>query len=324
MEIFDNKVYNNMDGMTEDHLLRIQKDEFSTVTVVNQHGVAYSHGDLVNHEDVLTITATFVDNYEKKYLKLNGVDFTSGDEHEVAGAILIEIASRGEAYDLARTATNGNVVVTRNGIAVEDGADAVRYGEKLTIIANIEDGYELASLEVNNEAIESGEVFVVGAENVSIEMVGAIITYNITYNLDGGENNEANPSTYTITTPTITLEPATKDYHTFNGWYTNEEFTGDSVSEIEVGSFGNITLYAKLDANEYTITYMDGETEIEGLSPATYTFGSITPLPLEAEKEDYTFDGWYDNAELSGDVVVSIGAEAHGNKTFYAKFTLSE
>lgn len=70
-----------------------------------------------------------------------------------------------------------------------------------------------------------------------------------------------------------------------------------------------------------TITYMDGESEITGLTPTTYLEGIGATLPTEVTKQDYTFDGWYNNAGLTGDVVTEIGTSATGNKTFYAKFT---
>lgn len=46
------------------------------------------------------------------------------------------------------------------------------------------------------------------------------ITYNINYILNGGTNSANNPSTYTVETEDITLEPATKTGYTFDGWYT--------------------------------------------------------------------------------------------------------
>lgn len=72
---------------------------------------------------------------------------------------------------------------------------------------------------------------------------------------------------------------------------------------------------------ERTITYMDGESEITGLTPTKYAETVGATLPAEVTKEGYTFNGWYDNAELTGDAITSIGTSATGNKTFYAKFT---
>ena len=69
------------------------------------------------------------------------------------------------------------------------------------------------------------------------------IVYDITYDLDGGENGD-NPATYTVVTPTITLADATKEGFTFDGWFSDAGKTS-AVTEIPLGSTGAVTLYAK-------------------------------------------------------------------------------
>ena len=82
-----------------------------------------------------------------------------------------------------------------------------------------------------------------------------IITYEITYELDGGINNIDNPNTYTIETSTIILEEATKEGYTFLGWYDNAEYSGESMAEITLGTTEDMTLYAKWSINSYEINY---------------------------------------------------------------------
>jgi uncharacterized repeat protein (TIGR02543 family) len=43
------------------------------------------------------------------------------------------------------------------------------------------------------------------------------------------------------------LLPASKENATFTGWYENETFTGDAVTEIAKGSTGDIALWAKYE-----------------------------------------------------------------------------
>ena len=69
-------------------------------------------------------------------------------------------------------------------------------------------------------------------------------TYNITYTLDGGTNAANNPADYTVETATITLADASKDGHTFEGWYSEAAFT-NQVTEIATGSTGDVVLFAK-------------------------------------------------------------------------------
>jgi uncharacterized repeat protein (TIGR02543 family) len=69
-------------------------------------------------------------------------------------------------------------------------------------------------------------------------------TYKITYKLNKGTNNKSNPSTYKITTSTITLKNPTRKGYTFSGWYSDSKFK-NKVTKITKSSTGNKTLYAK-------------------------------------------------------------------------------
>ena len=70
------------------------------------------------------------------------------------------------------------------------------------------------------------------------------ITYDITYTLDGGTNAANNPADYTVETATITLADASKEGHTFEGWYSEAAFT-NQVTESATGSTGDVVLFAK-------------------------------------------------------------------------------
>jgi len=67
--------------------------------------------------------------------------------------------------------------------------------------------------------------------------------YNITYELNGGTNNENNPATYK-TGDSFELAVPTKEDGLFLGWYTDSGFE-NFVKEIKDDSVGDITLYAK-------------------------------------------------------------------------------
>ena len=92
------------------------------------------------------------------------------------------------------------------------------------------------------------------AEDITLYAKWNIITYSINYELADGLNHLSNPSSYTIETNTIILSAPTKEGYTFEGWYSDSNFT-NYVSEITIGSIGNLTLYAKWNINSYNITY---------------------------------------------------------------------
>jgi len=71
-----------------------------------------------------------------------------------------------------------------------------------------------------------------------------IISYKITYKLNKGTNNKANPSKYTIESNKITLKSPTRKGYTFAGWYSDCKLK-KKVTTIAKGSIGNKTLYAK-------------------------------------------------------------------------------
>ena len=67
--------------------------------------------------------------------------------------------------------------------------------------------------------------------------------YKITYKLNKGKNNTANPKTYTSEDEIKFKKPTRSGYH-FVGWYTDSEYK-NQISVIEKGSEGSLTLYAK-------------------------------------------------------------------------------
>ena len=67
--------------------------------------------------------------------------------------------------------------------------------------------------------------------------------YKITYKLNKGKNNTANPKTYTSEDEIKLKKPTRSGYH-FVGWYTDSKYK-NQIRVIEKGSEGSLTLYAK-------------------------------------------------------------------------------
>ena len=81
-----------------------------------------------------------------------------------------------------------------------------------------------------------------------------LVTYSITYELDGGINKD-NPTNYNEETETIILKDPEKSGVKFAGWYTADN---SPVTKIKKGSTGNITLYAKW------VTDIEGKVFVRG------------------------------------------------------------
>ena len=95
--------------------------------------------------------------------------------------------------------------------------------------------------------------------------LGGLEFYKITYILDGGTNDSANPSIYTWETENFYLWSASREGYQFEGWYRDAGFT-QKVSFIMKGSTGDITLYAKW-------TPMVSDITIERPARTTYKVG---------------------------------------------------
>ena len=162
----------------------------------------------------------------------------------------------------------------------------------------------------------SGEVAALSG-NTTITAAWTAEEYDITYNANGGTGAE--DGTYTIESETITLPTPTKTGYTFGGWYENETFAGNAVTEIAAGTVGDKTFYAKWTAVEYDITYnANGGT---GAENGTYTIESETITLPTPTRTGYTFGGWYEDETFAGSAVTEIAAGTVGDKTFYAKWT---
>ena len=99
----------------------------------------------------------------------------------------------------------------------------------------------------------NGTTFIVGEGVTTLTVTGTAETYTITYNLDGGTNNNLNPSTYTIETNDITLASPTKIGYGFIGWTGNGTTEPTKNLKLVRGSTGN---------KEYTAHWTDAVARI--------------------------------------------------------------
>lgn len=122
------------------------------------------------------------------------------------------------------------------------------------------------------------------------------ITYTISYELNDGTNNNNNPSSYTIETPTITLQDPTKSGFDFVGWF---DENGNKVTEITTNSYGDRTLYAEWTEipieNLYTVNWAAGVHGMGNMLAWSNKHASdMITLPSNNfnAQNGYVFDGW--------------------------------
>lgn len=164
------------------------------------------------------------------------------------------------------------------------------------------------------------------AKNMYIEYDYSPYTYNITYDLDGGTNNSANPSTYNVLYG-VSLKNPTKKGYRFLGWYEgNKKVTGineganasfssasDLYSKLKTRRTGDVKLTAKWQYITYYVEYdlndsslidkvnysvKDNNGNLSGHE--TILFDDDYALQDPQPTTKYIFKGWNTKADGSG------------------------
>lgn len=175
----------------------------------------------------------------------------------------------------------------------------------------------------NEEGEKITEIPEGSSGNLVLEAVFEPILYSIVYhNTEGATIPSTNPIHYTVESPTLTLANPTRTAYIFQGWYTNEQMTGQKITQIVAGSSGKIDLFAKWDAYNYSINYVLNGGINNEYNPATFTVVDVVPL-LAPTKEGYSFDGWYLRSDFVGDPIDKIAYGTHEAITIYAKWSIN-
>ena len=177
--------------------------------------------------------------------------------------------------------------------------------------------------------------------------------YTVTLDNQGAKSGKEGTASISVTydantnltgTPAITVP--IRDGYTFGGYYTATGGGGTQIiaangnvnASASDASYtytdasknwkyaGDITLYAKWTGVTYSITYYekDGTTEIEDLTPSSFTCGAgDVILPTTPEKDGYTFYAWYksscvaSNGFTDGCKRTKIDNGSYGDYSFY-------
>lgn len=108
-------------------------------------------------------------------------------------------------------------------------------------------GYEFLGWQDDEGNIyENNDIWNKEVSTCSLYAAFGLIEYNIYYNLDGGETNGNNPSSYNIES-SIILNDAVRKGFRFTGW---ENAGHQNISAITPGCYGNITLSATWEGVE--------------------------------------------------------------------------
>ena len=116
-------------------------------------------------------------------------------------------------------------------------------------------------------------------DNITLYAKWAANTYTITFDTAGG--SEIAPITQDYGTAITAPADPTREGYTFIGW--DKEIPSTMPAE-------NVTVTAKWEINQYTITFdTNGGSEI---APITQDYGTAITAPADPTREGYTFIGW--------------------------------
>ena len=106
--------------------------------------------NVLSYGDELTISVAPSTGYTITSLKVNGKNFTSGNKIKVDTDITVTVVATINTYNLTLTpAEHSTITVTKGGTPVSAGTGVITYGDELRVSATADEGYLIASLQIN-------------------------------------------------------------------------------------------------------------------------------------------------------------------------------
>lgn len=163
-------------------------------------------------------------------------------------------------------------------------------------------------------------------ENLKYNCINGIVSRpvycDITFDANGGTTSTENKTVLRDSAYGELPTPTRKGY-AFDGWYTSLDDGTKVTAETIVTFDGDHTLYAKWNANEYTVTF-NANTGIISTSRLTVKYDSpYGELPTPT-KTGYDFNGWYTSISGGTKITNETTVTSTVNHTLYARWSASE
>ena len=202
--------------------------------------------------------------------------------------------------------------------SVNTNTTRVYFDAPVEVNAVVENGYTFEKWTSADNTVLAGSennpyTFNMPAGNVTLTASATLNRYHINYTMNGGTNNAANPTTYTVL-DAVNIKQPTRLGYTFTGW--SGSYYGKNVY-IAAGNTGDINLTANWSINTYTVTYDLAGGSVDGTNPETYNVHDSFTL-INPTRVGYDFAGW--TGSFAGENV-TVPENTTGNLTFTANWT---
>ena len=209
------------------------------------------------------------------------------------------------------------------------------------------DGQEVSEDDIYFQVVEMQNEMIIGIDNPNLpvgdykiiltdtltgkEFIHVIKLYNneesvVTFDFNGGhqkDNVDINKAYFSVGKDTLInkIDDPIRNGYTFEGWYTDTNFTTEWDFENDSVKEDDITLYAKWTKNSYGVVFnSQGGSEVKGQSAK---FDEKIEKPQEPTKAGYTFAGWYKEEQCENPWDFATDKVPASNLTLYAKWILN-
>ena len=234
-----------------------------------------------------------VHKFDKSNALWKLADETTAEENiiEVKGGAITGGTGTGEAGNTC----GGGIYVRKDGTLLMRGGNIVGCTARQGGGVHVEDGgrFEMSAGTITGctagqeEGKTANGVFIAAGgrftQSPGAQITGEVIgAYTVTFQSEGGSEVA---SQIRANTPAARPADPTKEGYTFIGWY-----NGESEWDFETPVTANLTLTAKWQVNQYTITFKpeNGGQDIV----IKQDYGTAITAPANPTKTGYTFAGW--------------------------------
>ena len=220
----------------------------------------------------------------------------------------------------ANKSDDGQVLINDDTYYYAQNTKQKYFTEEVTIAANTKTETRfLGWFDENNEQVSPNAVFTFKMLNRDYTLEAKWDNFAITYDLDGGVNNENNPSAYNTDIGDIDLLDPIKDGYTFVGWTYNDEYISVIKSDLlrDIHLVAHWTYYTLTTKQmpfdgSFSVNLYSNDDNNRLLSTQTVNANTALVYPSIPTRANYAFKGWYLDSscttlyDFSSDVISDV------------------